>query len=47
MKATSEDDTASFDYWIPLPKSPGSYYVQSRLVMGTTTLATATNGPFR
>jgi hypothetical protein len=47
MKATSEDDTASFDFWIPLPKSPGSYFVRSRLSTGTATLATADSEPFR
>jgi hypothetical protein len=46
MKATSDHDTASVDFWIPLPKSRGPFFIQSRLAIGDSTLATADTRSF-
>ena len=36
----SDHDSAGADFWIPLPRSGGPYFVRSRLTIGGTTLAT-------
>jgi hypothetical protein len=46
MEATSDHDTASVDFWIPLPKSRGPYFVRSRLAVGDSTLATTDSPSF-
>jgi hypothetical protein len=45
--ATSDHDTAGVDYWIPLPKQKGPYFIRSRLTLDGTTLASADSDPFR
>lgn len=47
IEATSDHDTASVDYWIPLPKQKGPYFIRTRLAFNDTTLATSDTHPFR
>jgi hypothetical protein len=47
IEATSDHDTASVDYWIPLPKQKGPYFVRTRLAFNGTTLATSDSDSFR
>jgi hypothetical protein len=42
----SDHDSGGADFWIPLPKSGGPYFVRSRLTTGGTTLATADSKAF-
>jgi hypothetical protein len=46
IEATSDHDTASVDFWIPLPRSKGPYFVQSQLAIGGTTLASSDSRSF-
>ncbi|MEV4702431.1 hypothetical protein [Actinoplanes sp. NPDC049316] len=46
MTASSDHDTASLDFWIPLPDSRGSFVVRSRLVSGESTLADVASRSF-
>jgi hypothetical protein len=44
--ATSDHDTGSVDFWIPLPKGNGPYFIRSRLAIGDATLATSDSKAF-
>lgn len=46
MTASSDHDTASVDFWIPLPKATGPYFIRSRMAVGNATLTTADSEPF-
>jgi hypothetical protein len=47
IKAASAHDTASIDFWIPLPRTHGPYFVRSRLSSNGVALASADTDPFR
>ena len=47
LKPTTNHDTASLDFWIPLPKQKGSYTVRARLAVSDITLVTAETEHFR
>ena len=46
LKATTDDDTASLDFWIPLPRTKGPYIVRARLAYNGNTLAAGDTPPF-
>jgi hypothetical protein len=46
LKATTDDDTGSFDMWIPLPRQPGRYFISLTLALGDADLASMNSGPF-
>jgi hypothetical protein len=43
---TTDDDTTSLDLWVPLPRSPGRYFVRVDLTEGQSPLASADSRPF-
>jgi hypothetical protein len=45
LKAGSERDSASVNFWIPLPKGKGSYVVRSKLIKDGQSLATVDSEP--
>jgi hypothetical protein len=46
IQATSDHDTGSVDFWIPLPKGKGPYFIRARLAIGDATLATSDSEAF-
>jgi hypothetical protein len=46
LEATTDDDTASLDFWIPLPRTKGPYIVRARLAYNGDTLAAGDTQPF-
>ncbi|WP_132153062.1 hypothetical protein [Kribbella antiqua] len=46
LQATSERDTGSVDFWVPLPKSPGVYFVSMTLTTAGTPLTSAESKDF-
>jgi hypothetical protein len=43
---TTDDDTTSLDLWVPLPRSPGRYFIRVDLTEGQSPLASADSRPF-
>jgi hypothetical protein len=46
LEATTDRDTTSLDLWVPLPKSPGPYFIRVNLAAGESLLASADSQPF-
>ena len=46
LEATTNDDTATLEMWIPLPKLPGPFFIQLSLATDNAGLASAASGPF-
>lgn len=46
LEATTELDSGSVDFWVPLPKQPGPYVIRTRLVKDGAVIASATSEPF-
>ncbi len=46
LQATSEHDTGNVDFWIPLPKAPGLYYVSVTLATNGVRLTSAESQDF-
>lgn len=46
LTATSNRDTASLDFWIPLPPEPGPYFIRSILTSDGNTIASIDSEPF-
>ncbi len=47
LQATTDDDTGSVMMWVPLPKTPGPYFLRLTLSTGNTSLASDDTGTFR
>jgi hypothetical protein len=43
---SSDDDTTSLDLWVPLPRSPGRYFIRVDLTENQSPLASADSQPF-
>jgi hypothetical protein len=46
LHATSDHDSASVDFWIPLPQASGPYFIRSTLIAGGSTIASAESEHF-
>jgi hypothetical protein len=46
LMATTDDDTGTFDMWIPLPKQSGQYFIRVTLAIGDADLASMYSGQF-
>ena len=46
LEATTNDDTAALEMWIPLPKRPGPFVIRLSLSTDGAELASANSGPF-
>jgi hypothetical protein len=46
LEATTNDDTAALEMWIPLPKLPGPYFIHLSLTTDSVGLASANSGMF-
>ncbi|MFC7535242.1 hypothetical protein [Actinoplanes sp. GCM10030250] len=46
LTAGSNRDTASFDFWVPLPKARGEYFIRSAISVGGSVLASADTTTF-
>jgi hypothetical protein len=46
LEATTDRDTTSLDLWVPLPKSPGPYFIRVNLAAAESLLASADSQPF-
>jgi hypothetical protein len=46
LEATTDRDTTSLDLWVPLPRSPGPYFIRVNLTAADATLASADSQPF-
>jgi hypothetical protein len=46
LKATTDDDTASLDFWVPLPRTRGPYIIRARLAYNGDALAAGDTQPF-
>jgi hypothetical protein len=46
LEATTDRDTTTLDLWVPLPKSPGPYFIRVNLTAGKAPLASADSPPF-
>ncbi|WP_249997529.1 hypothetical protein [Actinoplanes sp. M2I2] len=46
LTATSDHDTASVSFWIPLPKADGPYFLRSKLTRAGEAMATSDSQPF-
>jgi hypothetical protein len=46
LTATSNQDTASLDFWIPLPPKPGPYFIRSILTSDGSTIASVDSETF-
>jgi hypothetical protein len=46
LEATTNDDTAALEMWIPLPKVPGPFVIRLSLTTDGADLASADSGPF-
>ena len=46
LEATTDRDTTTVDLWVPLPKSPGPYFIRVNLTAGKAPLASADSPPF-
>jgi hypothetical protein len=47
LTATSDHDSAGLNFWIPLPKGKGPYFVRSKLTMDGHTLASENSRTFK
>ncbi|MFC3741245.1 hypothetical protein [Paractinoplanes deccanensis] len=46
VEAVSDHDTAAGDFWIPMPKDGGPFFIRSRLTLGDSVLASADSQQF-
>jgi hypothetical protein len=46
LEATTDRDTTSLDLWVPLPRSPGPYFIRVNLTAAESFLARAGSQPF-
>jgi hypothetical protein len=46
LRGTADDDGGSFDFWVPLPRKPGPYFVRLGVYDDNTRLDYANTGPF-
>jgi hypothetical protein len=46
LEATTDRDTTTLDLWVPLPKSPGPYFIRVNLTAAESPLASADSPPF-
>jgi hypothetical protein len=46
IEPTTDDDTGSFVFWIPLPEQAGPYFIRLALTVDNEGLASADSGPF-
>jgi hypothetical protein len=46
LQATTDDDSGSLKIWIPVPKTPGPYFIQLSLTTDGANLASMTSDPF-
>lgn len=46
LEPTTNDDTGSFEIWVPLPRQPGPYFVRLTLTTDGEGLASKESGPF-
>lgn len=47
LRATSDHDSASLNFWIPLPQTAGPYFIRTTLVADGNTIASANSEHFR
>jgi hypothetical protein len=46
LEATTDRDTTSLDLWVPLPRSPGPYFIRVNLTAADSLLASSDSQPF-